>query len=134
MNRTKYKSKEELLEHLEKDRDYVIGSMEKAWRQFLKYKDRQWVVIYLDRYNVPSYVTDFFPSVKIMDAHLPRYGIPLVNFNFQNVNADNPPDYDLLWEECLRTIRFHDMLEEDYSALINPNGCQEGQISLFGNL
>lgn len=128
----RYSSITHFLEKLMKDKEHILKSMEKAWRQYGKYPDRQWVVIYLDRYQVPSYVVDFTLGIKnIMDAHLENYGIPLFNFNYKNCNAKVDVDYESLWEACIFAIKKSPKLEKDYSVFTNPNEFQSGQITLF---
>ena len=130
---SRYSSKMDFLEKVKNDKEHIIKSMDKAWHQYGKYPDRQWVVIYLDRYQVPSYVVDFTLGIEnIMEAHLDRYGIPLFNFNYKNCNAKSEVDYEKLWEICVSTIENKSKLERDYSAFINPNEAQTGQITLFG--
>lgn len=129
----RYASKADLLRKLESDRECIVKCMEKAWRQYVKYPDRQWVVIYLDRYQISAYVVDFTLGIKdIMDVHSERYGIPLLNLNYGNCTADSELDYDRLWRMCMSAIEGREKIEKDYSVYVNPNGAQTGQVTLFG--
>ena len=129
----RYSSKIDFLEKIKNDKEHIVKSMDKAWRQYGKYPDRQWVVIYLDRYQVPSYVVDFTLGIEnITDVHLERYGIPLFNFNYKNCNAKSEVDYEELWNMFVNVILNRPELEKDYSVFINPNEAQNGQITLFG--
>ena len=129
----RYSSKMDFLEKVKNDKEHIMRSMDKAWRQYGKYPDRQWVVIYLDRYQVPSYVVDFTLGIEnITDVHLERYGIPLFNFNYKNCNVKSEVDYEELWNMCINIILDRPKLEKDYSVFMNPNEAQNGQITLFG--
>ena len=129
----RYSSKMDFLEKVKNDKEHIMKSMDKAWCQYGKYPDRQWVVIYLDRYQVPSYVVDFTLGIEnITDVHLERYGIPLFNFNYKNCNVKSEVDYEELWNMFVNVILNRPELEKDYSVFINPNEAQNGQITLFG--
>ena len=129
----KYASKEDFLKCLKNNKEHILKSMEKAWCQYKKYGDRQWVVIFLDRYQVPSYVVDYTLGIKnISDVHPEKFGIPLINLNYTNCNTESEPDYEELWANCIRAIEERPKIERDYTIYVNPNEVQTGQISLFG--